>query len=204
MYVPKFRRAMTDREHQRTSERHDEVAEALAAKLSLTTLPQTEHTAVLGQNTYLQHVPDLSNAVGIGDLRCNGSQPDVEVRARGATQLQRERHDLLCVDMRRSYGRRNGLDHAFAPERGYRQRSEQLFVIGGEEEEVPLRAGTAAGRPIRCRKDVVLEGAPTCTTRSRSPTSMPSSKVLVATMTQSGSAAKAASAARRSSSESEA
>jgi hypothetical protein len=37
-------------------------------------------------------------------------------------------------------------------------------------------------------------GAPTCTTRSKSPTSMPSSKVDVATMTQSGSVAKAASA----------
>ena len=32
-------------------------------------------------------------------------------------------------------------------ERGDRQRCEQLFVISGEEEAVPLRAGAAAGPP---------------------------------------------------------
>jgi hypothetical protein len=89
VYGPELRRAMTNREHQRTSERRDEVAEVPAAELSLATHTQTEHTAVLGQNAYLQHVPHHSNAVGLGDLRRNGPQPSVEVRACDATQLQR-------------------------------------------------------------------------------------------------------------------
>src|SRR5205823_4431974 len=147
VYGPELRCAMTDREHQRTSERRDKVAEVPAAELSLATHTQTEHTAVLGQNIYLQHVPHHSNAVGLGNLCCNGPQPGVEVRARDATQLQRERHDLLRVDVRRSRWWRNGVDLAFAPERGDRQRCEQLFVISGEEEAVPLRAGAAAGPP---------------------------------------------------------
>jgi hypothetical protein len=51
--------------------------------------------------------------------------------------------------MRRSRGRGNGLDHALAPERGDRQRSKQLFVIGGKEEAVPLRAGAPASPPSK-------------------------------------------------------
>ena len=57
MYRPELRRAVTDREHQRTSERRDEVAEMPAAEISLATHTQTEHTAVFGQNAYLKHHP---------------------------------------------------------------------------------------------------------------------------------------------------
>jgi len=53
-------------------------------------------------------------------------------------------------------------------------------------------------RPRRCRRDATVVGAPTCSTRSRSPTSMPSSRVEVATITQSRPWANAASDRRRS------
>ena len=49
-------------------------------------------------------------------------------------------------------------------------------------------------RPIRCRKDETIVGESIWTTWSRSPTSMPSSSVLVATITQLPSSAKAFSA----------
>ena len=58
-------------------------------------------------------------------------------------------------------------------------------------------------RPIRCRNDETAPGASIWITRSRSPTSMPSSRALVATMTQSRPSANARSACRRSSRPSE-
>jgi hypothetical protein len=59
-------------------------------------------------------------------------------------------------------------------------------------------------RPRRCRNEATLGGSLTWMTRSRSPTSIPSSSVEVATMTQSRASANASSARRRSSSGSEA
>ncbi len=70
----------------------------------------------------------------------------------------------------------------------------------GEEQHVPRAPGRRPVRPSRCRKDATVRGAPICSTRSRSPTSMPSSSVEVATMTQSRASANAASDRRRSSS----
>ena len=55
-------------------------------------------------------------------------------------------------------------------------------------------------RPIRCRNAATVGGSLTWMTRSRSPTSMPSSSVEVATITQSRASANACSARRRSSS----
>lgn len=54
-------------------------------------------------------------------------------------------------------------------------------------------------RPIRCRKEATVGGPLIWMTRSRSPTSMPSSNVEVATMTQSRASLNARSALRRSS-----
>ena len=59
-------------------------------------------------------------------------------------------------------------------------------------------------RPRRWRNEATVPGASIWMTRSRSPTSMPSSRVLVETMTQSRASAKASSARRRSSTDSEA
>ena len=58
-------------------------------------------------------------------------------------------------------------------------------------------------RPSRCRNEVTVAGASSWITRSRSPTSIPSSRVLVATITQSRPRAKVSSARRRSSRPSE-
>lgn len=58
-------------------------------------------------------------------------------------------------------------------------------------------------RPSRCSIDATLRVAPSWITRSRSPTSMPSSSVEVETMTQSWEYAKEDSASRRSSNDSE-
>ena len=53
-------------------------------------------------------------------------------------------------------------------------------------------------RPSRCRKEATVRVEPIWMTRSRSPTSMPSSSVEVATITVSRASAKAASERRRS------
>ena len=66
--------------------------------------------------------------------------------------------------------------------------------------EVPARRPV---RPIRCRNEATVAGASIWMTRSRSPTSMPSSSVDVATITQSRASANAGSAWRRSSALSE-
>ena len=58
-------------------------------------------------------------------------------------------------------------------------------------------------RPSRCSNDATVCGAPTWMTRSRSPTSIPSSRVDVETITQSRASANASSARRRSSTASE-
>jgi hypothetical protein len=73
------------------------------------------------------------------------------------------------------------------PAKGCRQRTPRPEPARREPALRPLR-------PMRCRNAVTEGGVSICTTRSRSPTSMPSSSVLVATMTQSGSDANAASA----------
>jgi hypothetical protein len=74
--------------------------------------------AAPSRNAGLKHVPYHRNAVVFGHLRHDGTKPSIEVRARNAAQLQCKRHNLLGEDMRRSGGRRDGIDHAFAPERG--------------------------------------------------------------------------------------
>ena len=58
-------------------------------------------------------------------------------------------------------------------------------------------------RPRRWRNEATLVGASSCRTRSRSPTSIPSSRVLVATITQSRDSRNARSACLRSSTLSE-
>ncbi len=73
-------------------------------------------------------------------------------------------------------------------------RNRQLRVVPGRR---PVR-------PRRCRNEATVLGASIWMTRSRSPTSMPSSRVQVETMTQSRASAKACSARRRSSTDSEA
>jgi hypothetical protein len=59
-------------------------------------------------------------------------------------------------------------------------------------------------RPSRCRKDATVPGTSIWMTRAKSPTSIPSSSVLVETMTQSRASANASSERRRSATESEA
>ncbi len=77
---------------------------------------------------------------------------------------------------------------ASSVEASLRQRKRQFPVV-------PARRPV---RPRRCRKDDTVRGALIWITRSRSPTSMPSSSVDVATMTQSRAPAKASSDSRRS------
>ncbi len=73
-------------------------------------------------------------------------------------------------------------------------RNRQLRVLPGRR---PVR-------PMRCRNEATLLGASIWMTRSRSPTSMPSSKVDVETMTQSRASAKACSDLVRSAADSDA
>ncbi len=67
--------------------------------------------------------------------------------------------------------------------------------------DVPARRPV---RPMRCRNEATVLGESIWMTRSRSPTSMPSSRVEVETMTQSRASANACSERARSSVDSEA
>src|SRR5690242_14327907 len=148
-----------------------------AAELALATLAEAQDAIVLSQNARLEHVPHHRNAVIFGYLRHDGAEPSIEVRARDATQLQCKPHNLLGVDMRWSGGWRHGIDHALVPKRSNGECGEQLLVIGGKKKAVPLCAGAAPGAPHPLQEGRDTPGAPICTTRSRSPTLMPSSKV---------------------------
>ena len=112
-----------------------------------------------------------------------------------AVLLKAERHQLLSRDVARgwaggSMGSTQPSDHRLSnPVASSRlsssmQRNRQLRLVPGRR---PVR-------PSRCRNEATVRVDPIWMTRSRSPTSMPSSRVEVATMTVSRASAKAAGA----------
>ena len=106
---------------------------------------------------------------------------------------------------RGSGGGDDRLDEPAAPGQEEPGREQQGVLVQGEEQAVPhaCPAGARCGRAA-AGTPATVGGEFTWITRSRSPTSMPSSSADVDTITQSRPSANACSARRRSSSDSDA
>jgi hypothetical protein len=191
--------AMPHREEHRAAEGRHDVDEVSAAELPFARRSHPEDALVLDEHAPCEHVRDHRRAVRRRNLGERVAHPPVGIAARQPTLLQDERHHLLGVDVCGPRRRNNRIDEPRSPERGDAERNQEIIIAGGQKQAVLLVPALRPLRPMRCRKAVTEGGASICTTRSRSPTSMPSSIELVATMAQSGSDANAASACRRSS-----
>jgi hypothetical protein len=109
--------------------------------------------------------------------------------------LQHQREQLLRQEVERQCRSPKRFDEPVLPGTQEPGRQEELVLVRGEEQRVRRRTHPSAGPPEPLEEPSDRPGASTWMTRSRSPTSIPSSNVEVATMTQSRASANAASAA---------
>lgn len=120
-----------------------------------------------------------------------------------STLLEHERHQLLFDHMEGLRRRSQRLHIPLTPEQNERtglQEGAREVARNRQFRRLPVRRPVL---PSLWRNDATVPGASNWTTRSRSPTSMPNSNVLVATITQSRASRKAPSASRRCSALSE-
>ena len=137
-------------------------------------------------------------------LRSNGARPFHASDPQPAADpvfLQAQRQQLLGDDVPRLRRRHHRLDVALAPQVQQPGGPQQRRRCQREEQAVPAAPGPPSGPPDALQECGDVGGSSTWMTRSRSPTSIPSSSVEVATITQSRASANACSARRRSSSD---
>ena len=157
-----------------------------------------QHFAVLVDEAVVDQVRRIGSA-----LRSKGGRP---FHSPGQSWLpirrflQAQREELLRDDVPGLRRRDDRLDERLAPQVQQPGGPQQRFAVDargtGSSWWLP---GRRPVRPIRCRNAATVGGQLTWITRSRSPTSMPSSSVDVETMTQSRASANACSERCRSS-----